>query len=126
MAAPRPCADGPCCAHSGAAPGARQTLDEMDFERGKLGVAEGRRASGPGSPRARLGPTRAPPLETPTDAQGGKRSPLPQCDAGTPTRSSVEEVQPWSAPTGGWSCEELTFPSRCVGPCAIDGVSVAL
>nr|KAF6428912.1 ankyrin repeat domain 39 [Molossus molossus] len=30
MAAPGPCADGPCCTHSGA----RQTLDEMDFERG--------------------------------------------------------------------------------------------
>lgn len=101
MAAPRPCADGPCCAHSGAAPGARQTLDEMDFERGKLGVAEGRRASGPGSLRARLGPTRAPPLETTTDAQGGKRSPLlPRCDAGTPARSSVGEVQLGSAPTG--------------------------
>ncbi|XP_019515551.1 PREDICTED: ankyrin repeat domain-containing protein 39 [Hipposideros armiger] len=33
MAAASPNADGPCCAHSGATPGARQTLDEMDFER---------------------------------------------------------------------------------------------
>nr|KAF6301263.1 ankyrin repeat domain 39 [Pipistrellus kuhlii] len=30
MAAPGPCAGGPCCSRSGA----RQTLDEMDFERG--------------------------------------------------------------------------------------------
>ncbi|XP_043774633.1 ankyrin repeat domain-containing protein 39 [Cervus elaphus] len=34
MAAPRPCADGPCCSHPSAAPGVQQTLDEMDFERG--------------------------------------------------------------------------------------------
>ncbi|XP_016825665.1 ankyrin repeat domain-containing protein 39 isoform X4 [Cricetulus griseus] len=34
MAAPQPCADGSCCSHPGAVPGAQQTLEEMDFERG--------------------------------------------------------------------------------------------
>ncbi|XP_058390505.1 ankyrin repeat domain-containing protein 39 isoform X2 [Diceros bicornis minor] len=34
MAAPRGCADGPCCSRAGAAAGVQQTLDEMDFERG--------------------------------------------------------------------------------------------
>lgn len=41
MAAPGPCADGSCCTR----PGARQTLDEMDFERGEA-------ARGPGAARA--------------------------------------------------------------------------
>ncbi|KAK2501350.1 hypothetical protein MC885_012005, partial [Smutsia gigantea] len=35
MAASRPYADYPCCAHSSAATGVQQTLDEMDFERGE-------------------------------------------------------------------------------------------
>ncbi|XP_049640807.1 ankyrin repeat domain-containing protein 39 [Suncus etruscus] len=34
MAARRLHAGGPCCSHAGAAAGVRQTLDEMDFERG--------------------------------------------------------------------------------------------
>ncbi|XP_023374597.1 ankyrin repeat domain-containing protein 39 [Otolemur garnettii] len=34
MAAPRPCADGPCCSHLSAVSGVQQTLEEMDFERG--------------------------------------------------------------------------------------------
>lgn len=73
MAAPHPRSEGLCCAHSGA----RQTLDEMDFERGEAsaesGVVGGPRAPGPWSPRARPGPTRTRPLETPGGALGGKR-----------------------------------------------------
>lgn len=46
MAAPSPSADGPCCAHSGETPGARQTLDEMDFERGEAGAELGEVALG--------------------------------------------------------------------------------
>ncbi|XP_064428642.1 ankyrin repeat domain-containing protein 39 isoform X3 [Mirounga angustirostris] len=34
MAAPRPCADGPCCSWPGSASSVQQTLDEMDFDRG--------------------------------------------------------------------------------------------
>uniref|UniRef100_G3U158 Ankyrin repeat domain 39 n=1 Tax=Loxodonta africana TaxID=9785 RepID=G3U158_LOXAF len=34
MAAPGPCADGPCCSHHSAVPTVQQTLEEMDFERG--------------------------------------------------------------------------------------------
>lgn len=45
MAAPGPCADGPCCSRSGA----RQTLDEMDFERGEAAAGAG------GGPRGRSG-----------------------------------------------------------------------
>lgn len=45
MAAPGPCADDPCCTHSGA----RQTLDEMDFERGEAAAGAG------GGPRGRSG-----------------------------------------------------------------------
>ncbi|KAF3826832.1 hypothetical protein GH733_009357 [Mirounga leonina] len=33
MAAPRPCADGPCCSWPGSASSVQQTLDEMDFDR---------------------------------------------------------------------------------------------
>ena len=58
MAAPRPCADGPCCSHPSAAPGVQQTLDEMDFERGEgacgsAGPAPSgvRRPPGPGGGR---------------------------------------------------------------------------
>nr|XP_023396887.1 ankyrin repeat domain-containing protein 39 [Loxodonta africana] len=40
MAAPGPCADGPCCSHHSAVPTVQQTLEEMDFERGER---EGRR-----------------------------------------------------------------------------------
>lgn len=35
MAAPQPCAEGPCCSWPGAASGVQQTLDEMDFDRGE-------------------------------------------------------------------------------------------
>lgn len=38
MAAPRSCAEGPCCSHPSAAPSVQQTLDEMDFERGEEGA----------------------------------------------------------------------------------------
>ncbi|XP_021564366.1 ankyrin repeat domain-containing protein 39 isoform X2 [Carlito syrichta] len=34
MAAPRRCAERPCCSCPGAVPGVQQTLEEMDFERG--------------------------------------------------------------------------------------------
>lgn len=46
MAAPLPNADVPCCAHSGATTGARQTMDEMDFERGEAGAEPGAVALG--------------------------------------------------------------------------------
>lgn len=56
MAASRPCAERPSCAHASAAPGVQQTLDEMDFERGEAREVVGLRRLTGRWPQARPGP----------------------------------------------------------------------
>lgn len=127
MAAPGPCADGPCCTHSGA----RQTLDEMDFERGEAdagleaarGAVRGTRSRfteslpGPGTNSATGNADRRAGREAAPGATWGL-APAP-----------VSETGGWSSP-GGWSCGaagRAVRGSHVSEPlCALDTAKVVL
>lgn len=108
MAAPGSCADGLCCSHSDV----RQTLDEMDFERGEVG-AEPEVAPGSGEMAAsgRKELVRSRPLETPTGAQGRK---LGLSGVGVGLLGMRTHAGDGAVVQAAALCGELTFLSLCV------------